>query len=115
MRIAVTYENGEIFQHFGRTPVFAFYDVEDGKVVKKEEVETGEYSHGALADFLKEHGAEKLICGGYGLGAKEKLDAAGIESFGGASGNADQAVADYLAGKLVYDPLAAEHHGPCHH
>ena len=28
MKIAVTYENGEIFQHFGHTEQFKVYDVE---------------------------------------------------------------------------------------
>ena len=32
MRIAVTYENGQIFQHFGHTETFKIYDVEEGKV-----------------------------------------------------------------------------------
>lgn len=32
MRIAVPYENGSIFQHFGRTAAFKLYDAEDGEV-----------------------------------------------------------------------------------
>ena len=40
MRIAVTYENGQIFQHFGHTETFKIYDVEEGKVVHSEVVDT---------------------------------------------------------------------------
>lgn len=36
MRIAVTYENGEIFQHFGHTQEFKVYDVEDNKIISSE-------------------------------------------------------------------------------
>jgi len=32
MKIAVTYENGQVFQHFGHTEQFKVYDVEDGKL-----------------------------------------------------------------------------------
>ena len=32
MRIAVTYNNGEVFQHFGHSEYFKVYEVEDGKV-----------------------------------------------------------------------------------
>ena len=40
MRIAVTYENGNIFQHFGHTQAFKLYVVEDGKVVHSEVLPT---------------------------------------------------------------------------
>ncbi len=36
MRVAVTYENGQIFQHFGHTETFKIYDVEEGKVLHSE-------------------------------------------------------------------------------
>ena len=33
MKIAVTYDNGTVFQHFGRTEFFKVYEVEDGKIL----------------------------------------------------------------------------------
>ena len=33
MKIAVTYENGKVFQHFGKTETFKVYEVEEGKVI----------------------------------------------------------------------------------
>ena len=39
MRIAVTYDNGAVFQHFGHTEQFKLYDVEDGKIVSSEVVD----------------------------------------------------------------------------
>lgn len=111
MRIAVTYENGEIFQHFGHTQKFKLYDVEDGRVVDSQVVDTNGQGHGALGGFLAQAGADVLICGGIGGGAQTALAEAGIKLFGGASGNADEAVQAYLSGDLNYDPdVHCSHH-----
>ena len=40
MKIAVTYENGQIFQHFGHTEQFKLYEVADGKIVRDEKNES---------------------------------------------------------------------------
>lgn len=119
MKLAVCYdpETGDIFQHFGQTPAFKVYEVEDNKIVSSEVVDTGDNSHAMLVVFLSELGANALISGGIGMGAKNRLEAAGIRLFGGAKGNADEAAQACIDGTLQYDPLAAEHHGPCscHH
>lgn len=104
MRIAVTYENGNIFQHFGRTEQFKLYDIEDGQVVKSEIIDTNGSGHGALADVLAAVRADALICGGIGGGAQMALKQAGIRLYGGASGNADEAVNAFVAGQLAFDP-----------
>ena len=116
MRIAVTYENGEIFQHFGHTEQFKVYDIEEGKVIASEVVSTNGSGHGALAGVLASLNAEVLICGGIGGGAQAALAEAGIKLFGGVSGDADKAVEAYLAGNLAYNPnVQCNHHGEHHH
>ena len=111
MKLAVTYENGEIFQHFGHTETFKIYDIADGKVVSAEVVDTNGSGHGALAGFLVAHGVDTLICGGIGGGAQNALAQAGIRLFGGVSGNADEAVNALLAGNLGYNPnVHCDHH-----
>ena len=111
MKIAVTYENGEIFQHFGHTAEFKIYEVADGKVVNAEVFDTNGSGHGALAGFLVQHGVDTLICGGIGGGAQNALAQAGIRLFGGVSGSADDAVNALLAGNLGYDPdVHCNHH-----
>ena len=116
MRIAVTYENEEIFPHFGHTEHFKLYDVEDGKVLSSQVVDTNGSGHGALAGVLNALGADVLICGGIGAGAQAALAEAGIRLYGGVSGRADQAVAALLAGTLNYDPnITCSHHGEHHH
>ena len=111
MKIAVTYDNGNIFQHFGKTENFKVYEVEDNQVVSSEVIGSNGTGHGALAGLLSEQGVDVLICGGIGPGAQNALAQAGIQLFGGISGPADAAVADYLAGKLRFDPNAhCDHH-----
>lgn len=115
MKIAVTYENGMIFQHFGHTRQFKLYTVENGSVTASEVVDAGGSGHGALAGFLKAHGVDTLICGGIGGGARTALAEAGIALYPGAQGDADAQVAALLAGTLTYDPDTTcahhEHHG----
>ena len=116
MRIAVTYDNGQIFQHFGHTEYFKVYDVEDGKIVASEVVDTNGSGHGALAGVLNALNADILICGGIGGGAQMALAAAGIKLYGGVSGDADSAVEAFLAGGLAYNPnVQCNHHGEHHH
>ena len=116
MRIAVTYENGQIFQHFGHTEQFKIYDADGGKVVSSQVVDTNGSGHGALAGVLSAMQVDTLICGGIGGGAQMALAAAGIRLYGGVSGDADSAVAALLEGKLSFDPdVHCDHHDHRHH
>lgn len=111
MRIAVTYENGNIFQHFGHTRYFKVYDVENNAVVSEQIIENTGSGHGALAGFLRAAEADTLICGGIGMGAQMALAEAGIRLYGGASGNADDAVRALLTGTLKFNPdVKCDHH-----
>ena len=111
MKIAVTYEDGQVFQHFGHTEQFKVYEVSDGKVVRSEIVSAQGEGHGALAVLLRDHAVNALICGGIGGGAHTALAEAGIELYPGASGSADACVAALLGGTLAYDPdTRCNHH-----
>ena len=111
MKIAVTYENEQIFQHFGHTEQFKVYDVEGGKIVSSKVIDTNGQGHGALAGFLQAIGADVLICGGIGGGAQMALSEAGIKLYGGVSGSCDTAVEAFLANNLGYNPnVRCDHH-----
>lgn len=111
MKIAVTYENGQVFQHFGHTEQFKIYNVADGKILSSQVVDTNGSGHGALGGFLADMGVDALICGGIGVGAQNALTEAGIRFYGGASGDADKAVEALLAGTLAFDPnVHCDHH-----
>lgn len=110
MKIAVTYDNGEVFQHFGRTENFKLYEVEDGKILSSEILSSGGTGHEALAYLLADKSVNLLICGGMGAGAQAALADAGIMVCSGASGNADEAVAAYLRGELISSGVNCDHH-----
>ena len=113
MKIAVTYENGQVFQHFGHSRQFKIYQVEDGVVTDARVVDTAGSGHGALAGFLQAQGVQALICGGIGGGARTALAQAGITLYPGVSGAADEQVQALVSGGLRYDPNAScgHHHG----
>ena len=109
--IAVTYENGQVFQHFGHTEEFKLYEVEDGVIKSKRVVSTEGKGHGALSELLAESGVDTLICGGIGGGARSALAEAGITLYGGVCGDADEAVRALLEGRLEVDPeVQCSHH-----
>ena len=111
MRIAVTYEDGQVFQHFGHTEQFKVYDVENGQIVNAVVVPTNGSGHGALAGFLSQMKVNALICGGIGGGARAALDEAGILLYPGVVGQADAAAEALAAGNLVYNPnTMCQHH-----
>ena len=110
MKIAVTYDNGNVFQHFGRTENFKVYEVEGGRVVSSEVMNSNGVGHEALAWLLRDSAIDVLICGGMGQGAQDALAEAGIEVCAGAEGNTDEAVAAYLAGELVNTGVNCDHH-----
>ena len=117
MRIAVTYADGEIFQHFGHTQQFKVYEAQDGNIISAEVVDTTGSGHGALAGVLTCLNADVLICGGIGGGAQMALAQAGIRLYGGVAGDADAAVLDFLADNLAYNPNVQcnhHHHGEGH-
>lgn len=115
MKIAVAYQEGQIFQHFGHTEQFKIYTVENGTVTGTEVVNTCGSGHGALAGFLMQQGVDTLICGGIGGGAQAALANAGIQLYGGVSGAADEAVLKLLAGNLNFNPnVRCSHHDSEH-
>lgn len=131
MKIAVTYDQGMVFPHFGHSEQFKIYNIKANEVVSTEIIQTNGTGHCALANILAEKEVEILICGGIGAGAINNLQKAGIEILPGVMGEADMAVEDYLAGILEYDPntrcshhehdhncsdhdCSSHHHGDCH-
>ena len=110
MKIAVTYDNGTIFQHFGKTENFKVYEVENGQVLSGEVISSNGSGHSALAGLLAGQNVDVLICGGIGGGAQAALTEAGIELCAGAQGDADQAVEAYLKGELVSSGATCDHH-----
>lgn len=115
-KIAVTYEDGNVFQHFGHTEQFKVYEITDGKITDTQIADTQGSGHGALAGVLSAMDVDTLICGGIGAGAQAALAEAGIQLYGGVSGSADEAVNALLAGALVFQPdVQCSRHGHGEH
>ncbi len=110
MKIAVTYDNGNIFQHFGKTEFFKVYEVENNQVVSSEVISSNGAGHGALAELLSNQSVDVLICGGIGGGAQAALEDAGVALCSGIQGDVDQAVEAYLKGELESAGVNCDHH-----
>ena len=92
MKLAVTYENEMVRQHFGRTEKFKIFDIEDGKIVSSQVIDTNGTGHEALAPFLKNLNVDVLICCNMGMGAKTALGETGINIIAGVEGRVDEVV-----------------------
>ncbi len=116
MKIAVTTEGNQIFQHFGKCPAFTVFTVENGEIQEKAVMDASQNGHAALTGFLKSAGVGAVICGGIGDGARQMLSSAGIALISGISGNIDHAVTAYLSGNLTDLGGACNHkeHGHDH-
>lgn len=112
MKIAVTYNNGDIFQHFGHCESFKIYDIENNEIKDTEVLDSDGSGHSALADLLNNHKVDVLICGGIGGCAVAALSEYGIELYAGQQGSADDAISKYLAGELeqVSEANCSHHH-----
>lgn len=116
MKIAIPYENGQVFAHFGKAEQFKFYTVNEDEILSEEVLDTDGTGHGALSDFLKKEDVNMVICGGIGVGAVQALKDAKIQIMGGASGEADERVKDFLNGMLHFDTAGGAScgmHGGC--
>ncbi len=111
MRIAIPTENGKVFQHFGHSKEFTFYDVENELVQEKKVVSTDGAGHGALADFLTVNSVNVVISGNIGGGAKSALRERRIELIPGVTGEADDILTRYLSGEELGNPdTECSHH-----
>lgn len=104
MRIAITYEDGQVFQHFGKAKQFKLYDIIGGQIDAAQVIPSNASGHSALAGVLRSLGVDAVICGGIGAGAIRSLNELGIPAYGGVSGEADAVIRQLLAGQLSYNP-----------
>ena len=118
MKIAVTYADGQVYQHFGHAAQFKLYTVESGMILDTAVVDATASGHSAMVSYLQRQGVNTVICGGIGGGAGLGFQAAAHslkQGVPGTTGSADQAVLALLAGKLVHNPEAAKGHCGGHH
>ena len=113
-KIAVPYDNGEVFGHFGRSVRFLICEIDGKSIVNENVVDVDTPGSGSgVADFLARSGVNTVVCSGMGEGARGHLSEHGIEVVTGASGKAVDAVKAYLDGTLVNDPSLIHGEGRC--
>ena len=108
MKIAVASEKNTVTEHFGHCENFNIFDIADGKIIKEESLPNPGHKPGFLPNYLNDLGVNVIISGGMGQGAIEIFESKSIEVFTGASGEAREAVENFLAGKLESVEV------PCH-
>lgn len=116
MKIAVSYKDGEIFEHFGHAECFAIYDfdLQDMNNSTKKLVDvTDRHGHQAMADLMKGEDVAAVISGSMGGEAKALLLSYGIVPVVGYCGDADTAAELLVMGRLPIDPNAATCGGGC--
>ena len=116
MKIAVSYKDGEIYEHFGHAECFAVYDFDlrdmDNSTKKLIDV-TDRHGHKAMADLMKAEGIDAVLSGSMGGEAKAMLLSYGIGPVVGYCGDADTAAELLVLGRLPIDPNAATCGGGC--
>ncbi|MDD5936306.1 MAG: NifB/NifX family molybdenum-iron cluster-binding protein [Clostridiales bacterium] len=110
MRVAVSYDNGNIFNHVGDAKEFKIYDIEDGKIVSTEVLKSSGSGRAMVVDFVSTHFCDVLICNEICSGAKGAVNEAGTKVYGAVTGNADDAVE-----KLIQNQLEDGDTVICHH
>jgi predicted Fe-Mo cluster-binding NifX family protein len=115
MKVAITYENGKVFEHFGQTENFIFYEVKDNKVVSEEIKNTNGLSHAELIGFLKDNKTDVLICGNLGGHAINLLKDNNIDIYAGNSGDTKDLINLFVKKELKKINLdEVEHNCECH-
>lgn len=103
MRIAVSYRDGQIGEHFGKAPMFAIYDYENADVNRctKRLIDTQDLSgHEAMAELMRAEKVDAVIAGNMGGQAKAALLSLGIVPIAGYTGSADDAADLLILGSL---------------
>ena len=112
MRIAVPYENGNVCNNFSNAETFKLYDTVSGSVAFSQMVTASGKGHNVLAGFLADQLVTCLICNEISSEAQTALDDWGIQLYAGCAGNADERVAELLAGTLAasFSTARSSHH-----
>lgn len=115
MKIAVSTEAGNVAAHFGRCPSYTLYEIKDGQIIQKEEIENPGHRPGFLPKFLSEKGVDVVITGGMGPRAQNLFQQYNIQSLTGIQGPVSDVIGTYLRGELKPGEDLCDHaHGEGH-
>lgn len=115
MKIAIPSRQGLLDEHFGHCEAFTILTLDETRKIVNEELLTPPPGCGCksnIVDTLAEMGVKVLLAGNMGQGAVDKLEAAGITVFRGASGAVRSVADEWIAGTLrTNNDICSAHHG----
>ncbi len=100
MKFAISTDNGNVSEHFGRCPEFTMVDVNEGKITGKKTIANPGHHPGFLPKFMAEQGVNAMIAGGMGQNAVSLFAGEKIEVFLGITGKVDGVIKDIIEGRL---------------
>ena len=109
MKVAVATEGTTVSQHFGHCRHYTIAEVEDGKVMTKELIDSPPHEPGLLPVFLAERGVDCIISGGMGQRAQELFGEKEIIVIVGASGPVDQVLENFVNDRLATGVNICDH------
>ena len=100
MKIAISTDNGNVSEHFGRCPQFTIVEIKENKIIKKEVIQNPGHATGYLPKFFKEQGIKCVIAGGAGFRAQQFFNEFGIKLIIGVQGKVDDVINDFVKKEL---------------
>jgi predicted Fe-Mo cluster-binding NifX family protein len=117
MKIAISTDSGYVSAHFGRCPAYTLVEIQDGKVIKQEEVPNPGHQPGFLPRYLSEKGVNAIIAGGMGPRAQGLFAEKNIQTIIGVQGRIDEIIEKFLKQELEAGEDLCDHghhqEGPC--
>ena len=110
MKIAVTYADGQVYQHFGHAAQFKLYTVESGMILDTAVVDATASGHSAMVSYLQRQGVNTVICGGIGGGAVSALAGQASACLPGDRQRRPGRAGSCWPGSWIHNPEAAKGH-----
>ena len=115
MRLAIPTRDGHVDDHFGHCAYYTIFDIEDGKIVSTERLDSpqGCGCKSNIASVMQEMGITLMLAGNMGEGARTKLESHNIRVIRGCKGDIEAVVKGYLSGFILDSGESCSHH-ECH-
>jgi predicted Fe-Mo cluster-binding NifX family protein len=119
MKIAISTDSGHVSAHFGRCPSYTIIDIQDGRVIAREEIPNPGHSPGFLPNFLSQRGVQTIIAGGMGPRAQGLFAEKNIQTIIGVQGPIDEVIEKFVRQDLETGQDLCDHghrhEEPCRH
>lgn len=117
MKVAISTDQGYVSAHFGRCAAYTIFEIQEGKILHREEIPNPGHQPGFLPQFLSEKDVSCIIAGGMGPRAQGLFAQKNIESIIGVQGPVDEVIEKFVKQELQpgEDLCGHKHQGDQHH